>query len=125
MPVLDPLDEHPIHQIPMSMRYVATSDRNVYDRCIFQGQDHTGDHYVTTRPGVSPNLVLIGAYATVRRRDKQWAVRASGLRTADKLHQPVGPYRIEILEPFRRLRLVCDGDEHGVGFDLLFESDYA
>jgi hypothetical protein len=29
-----PLDEYPIHQAPVSMRYLATSDRNVYDRCI-------------------------------------------------------------------------------------------
>ena len=37
---LDPLDEHPIHQVPMSMAYVASSDRNMYDRCIYQGEDH-------------------------------------------------------------------------------------
>ena len=34
---MDPLDEYPIHQVPMSMSHVATSDRNVYDRCIYQG----------------------------------------------------------------------------------------
>ena len=30
--LVDPLDEYPIHQVPMSMAYVAKSDRNAYDR---------------------------------------------------------------------------------------------
>ena len=121
---MDPLDEYPIHQVPMSMRHVATSDRNVYDRCIYQSQDHTGESYLITGLGVYPNLGVIDAYAAVRRGDTQWCVRASGVRPDDKMKQEVGPYRIEVLEPFRRLRLVCDGDDHGVGFDLEFESDY-
>jgi hypothetical protein len=121
---MDPLDEYPIHQVAMSMRHVATSDRNVYDRCIYQGQDHTGESYLITGLGVYPNLGVIDAYAAVRRGDTQWCVRTSGVRPDDKLKQQVGPYRIEVLEPFRRLRLVCDGDDFGVGFDLEFESDY-
>jgi hypothetical protein len=121
---MDPLDEYPIHQVAMSMRYVATSDRNTYDRCIYQGQDHAGELFLITGLGVYPNLGVIDAYATVRRGDTQWCVRMSGARPADKLRQEVGPYRIEVLEPFRRLRLVCDADEHGLGFDLCFESDY-
>jgi len=32
--------------------------------------------------------------------------------------QAVGPYRIEVVDPLHTIRLVCDGDEHGVGFDL-------
>jgi hypothetical protein len=52
----DPLDEYPIHQVPLPMRYVATSDRNVYDRCIYQGVDHEADAYFITGMGVYPNL---------------------------------------------------------------------
>jgi len=123
--VMDPLDEYPIHQVPMSMRHVATSDRNVYDRCIYQGQDHAAESLLITGLGVYPNLGVIDAYATVRRGDRQWCVRTSGVRPDDKLKQEVGAYRIEVLEPFRRLRLVCDDDEHGIAFDLHFESEYA
>ncbi|MGQ0825880.1 MAG: hypothetical protein ACT4OX_12790 [Actinomycetota bacterium] len=60
----------------------------------------------------------------VRRGDRQWAIRTSGLRPADKQRQEVGPYRIEVIEPFHKLRLVCDADEYGVGFDLVYESEY-
>src|SRR4051812_44351466 len=47
----DPLDEYPIHQLPISMRYTGTSDRNFYDRCIFQGVDHEADAYFITGLG--------------------------------------------------------------------------
>ena len=109
----DPLDEYPIHQVPLPMRYTATSDRNFYDRCIFQGVDHEADAYFITGLGVYPNLGVIDAYATVRRGDRQWAVRTSGRRPDDKLKQEVGPYRIEVIEPFKKLRLICDADDHG------------
>ena len=92
----DPLDEYPIHQVALPMRYVASSDRNVYDRCIYQGVDHEADAYFITGMGVYPNLGVIDAYATVRRGDRQWAVRASGARPDDRMLQQVGPYRIEV-----------------------------
>ena len=121
---LDPLDEHPIHQVPMSMAYVATSDRNTYDRCIYQALDHSGETELLTGLGVYPNLDVIDAFVSVRRGDKQWSVQTSGLRPKDKLEQRVGPYHLQVVEPFRQLHLTCDGDEHGVGMDLTFRSDY-
>jgi hypothetical protein len=120
----DPLDEYPIHQVPLPMRYVATSDRNFYDRCIFQGVDHDADAYFITGLGVYPNLGVVDAYATVRRGDQQWAIRTSGLRPDDRQAQQVGPYRIEVIEPFHELRLICDADDHGLGFDLVYRSEY-
>jgi hypothetical protein len=120
----DPLDEYPIHQIPLPMRYVGLSDRHFYDRCIFHGVDHQADTFFITGLGVYPNLGVIDAYATVRRGDRQWAVRTSGARPDDKMKQEVGPYRIEVIEPFRELRIICDADDHGVGFDLTYASEY-
>ena len=72
-----PLDEYPIHQAPISMRHVATSDRNFYDRCYFNAHDRTGDIFLVTGLGVYPNLGVIDAYATVRKGDHQWAIRCS------------------------------------------------
>jgi len=51
-------------------------------------------------------------------------VRFSDELGDDRLDQRVGPYRIEVLEPLRRLRLVCDGDEHGIGFDLTWTGSF-
>jgi hypothetical protein len=123
--VLDPLDEHPIHQVPRSMRYVGTTDRNVYDRCVYQAVDHEAETFLLTGLGVYPNLGVIDAYASVRRGDTQWTMQTSGSRPDDLMKQEVGPYRIEVLDPFTQVRLVCDADDHGIGFDLLFESTFA
>ncbi len=72
-----PLDEYPIHQTPLSLRYVGSSDRNFYDRCYFNAHDRTGDVFLVTGLGVYPNLGVTDAYATVRRGDRQWTVRCS------------------------------------------------
>jgi hypothetical protein len=120
----DALDEYPIHQVALPMRYVEPSDRHFYDRCIYQGVDHEAEAFFITGLGVYPNLGVIDAYATVRRGDRQWAVRMSGARPTDRLSQEVGPYRIEVIEPFRRLRVLCNADEHGIGFDLEYTSEF-
>lgn len=122
MPI--PLDEYPVHQAPLSMAYVTSSDRNAYDRCYLNAHDRTGDLFLVTGLGVYPNLGVIDAYATLRRGDRQVAVRMSDALGDDRMGQHVGPYRIEMLEPLRRLRVICDADDHGLGFDLTWEGSF-
>jgi hypothetical protein len=104
---------------------VGTSDRNFYDRCYFAAHDRTGDILLITGLGVYPNLGVTDAYATVRRGDQQWAARFSDALGDDRLHQRVGPYRLEVVEPLRRIRLVCEGDKQGIGFDLTWNGSFA
>ena len=102
MPV--PLDEFPIHQAPLSLAYMDTSDRNAYDRCYLNAHDRTGDVFLITGLGVYPNLGVIDAYATVRRGDRQYTIRASDALGEDRMRQEVGPYRVEhALEAVRDL----------------------
>ena len=122
MPI--PLDEYPIHQVPLSLEYVGSSDRNFYDRSYFNAHDRTGDVFLVTGLGYYPNLGVMDAYATVRRGDKQWTVRFSDAISDDRMNQRVGPYRIEVLEPLQRIRLICDGDQHGIGFDLTWDGSF-
>jgi hypothetical protein len=119
-----PLDEYPIHQAPASLRHAATSDRNFYDRSYFNAHDRTGDIFVITGLGVYPHLGVIDAYASVGRGSEVVSVHASDALHDDRLDQRVGPYRIEVLEPLQKLRLVCDADEYGVGFDLIWEGSF-
>src|SRR3954463_1842901 len=108
MPV--PLDEFPIHQAPLSIAYMDTSDRNAYDRCYFNAHDRTGEIFLVTGLGVYPNLGVIDAYATVRRGDRQISVRTPAPPPDGRLDNRVGPYRVEVIEPLHVIRLVCDGD---------------
>lgn len=119
------MDEYPIHQTALSMAQVATTDRNFYDRCYFNAFDPTGGGpMLITGLGMYPNLGVVDAYAIVRDGDKQWAVRFSDELPENRLDQRVGPYRIEVIEPLHKIRLRCDGDEHGIGFDLTWEGSF-
>lgn len=122
-----PLDEYPIHQAPLSVRYPATSDRNFYDRCYFNAHDRTGDLFLVTGFGVYPNLGVTDAYATVRRGDLQHTVRFSDALGDDRMTQAVGGYRLEVLDPLRSIRIVCDETgvaDGAVGFDLTWTGSF-
>ncbi|MHA6762885.1 hypothetical protein [Streptacidiphilus sp. PAMC 29251] len=122
-----PLDEYPVHQVPLSMRHVATGDRNAYDRCIFHVFDHSGQALLIAGLGVYPNQGVIDAYATLRTGDLMHAVRASDALGEDRMRLAVGPLRIEVREPLRTLRLVCEEDPtdpDGLCFDLVWEAAF-
>jgi hypothetical protein len=119
-----PLDEYPVHQVPLSMAHVGSSDRNAYDRSYFNAHDRTGEIFLVTGMGVYPNLGVMDAFATVRRGDTQVTVRASDALGTDRMRQEVGPIRVEVLEPLQRLRVLCDESSHGLGFDLVWEGSF-
>ncbi|PJN36734.1 hypothetical protein CG747_31235 [Streptomyces sp. CB02959] len=122
-----PLDEYPIHQVPLSMRQVATSDRNAYDRCIFHVLDHTGRALLIAGLGVYPNTGVIDAYATLRLGDRLHAVRASDALTDDRLALTVGPLTLTVEEPLRRIRLTCapdPADPDGLSYDLTWTASF-
>jgi hypothetical protein len=119
-----PLDEYPIHQSPHSLRFAATSDRNFYDRSYWNAHDRTGDIFLITGLGVYPHLGVIDAYASVGRGSRVVSFHASDGLGDDRLNQRVGPYSIEVIDPLHTLRLVCDADDLGVGFDLTWEGSF-
>lgn len=122
MPV--PLDEYPVHQLPLSMRYAGSSDRNFYDRCYFNAHDRTGELFFITGLGVYPNLGVVDAYATIRRGDRQWAVRFSDALGDRSLDARVGPYRVEVIQPLSKVRVISDSSDLGLGFDLTWEGSF-
>jgi hypothetical protein len=125
MPV--PLDEYPVHQVPLSLAFVGSSDRNFYDRCYFNAHDRTGELFLVTGLGVYPNLGVIDAYAVLRWGDRQHAVRFSDALDGDRrdqLDQSVGGYRIDVLEPLHRLRIVCERGDPGLSFDLTWQGSF-
>ncbi len=122
MPV--PLDEFPLHQVPLSLEHVASTDRNAYDRSYFNAHDRSGDLFFITGFGVYPNLGVKDAFALIRRGNQQSAVHFSDAIDDDRLNQQVGAYRIEVIEPLRRLRLICDDVSLGLSFDMTWEGSY-
>ena len=122
MPV--PLDEYPLHQSPLSLGHVASTDRNFYDRWYFNAHDRDGGTFLVTGLGYYPNLGVKDAYAAVRRGDKQWVVRFSDALDDDRLHPSVGAYRVEVKDPLKQVRIVCEPGDRGLGFDLSWEASF-
>jgi hypothetical protein len=122
-----PLDEYPVHQVPLSMKHVATGDRNAYDRCIFHVIDDEGGALLIVGLGVYPNLGVIDAYATLRIGDTLHAVRASDALGDDRMRLQVGPVTIGVLQPLREFVLVCDpdpDDPDGLSFKISWSADF-
>ncbi len=119
------LDEFPVHQTPLPMNRVATSDRNFYDRCYLNAHDRTGEVFLVTGLGVYPNLGVIDAYAAARVGDKIWSVRFSDALAERSLEQRVGGYQIDVVEPLEKLRLSCQSPDGGLDFELHWTGSFA
>lgn len=115
-----PLDDFPLHQVPLSMAHVDTSDRNAYDRYYFNAHGRDGDPFLVFGLGLYPNLGVIDGFVTVRRGDQQVTVRASDALDddVDRLAPAVGPFRVEVPEPLRTVRFVADATAEGLTMDL-------
>jgi hypothetical protein len=119
-----PLDEYPIHQVPLSMRESASSDRNTYDRCIMHGLNRDGSVQFAIGLGVYPNLGVIDAYAVVRRGTDLRVVRASDALTDDRMSQAVGPIRINVVEPLQLIHVTCNAPDLGLELDVEYRAGF-
>ncbi|WP_194913871.1 hypothetical protein [Catenulispora rubra] len=117
---LSPLDDFPFHQTSESLAHVATSDRNFYDRYYFNLHRRTDDLFMALGVGQYPNLGVTDAFAAVVHKGVHRVVRASRELGADRGDLSVGPFRIEVLEPLNRLRVVLEPGEYELSFDLLW-----
>lgn len=118
--MLSPLDDFPIHQVAEPVRQVGTSDRNFYDRYYFNCHSSSPDLFLVFGMGQYPNLGVADAFAVAHRDGEQLAVRASRELGLDRMDTGVGPFRIEVIEGLRRLRVVLEPNEWGLDFDLTF-----
>ncbi|MGV0837473.1 hypothetical protein [Mycolicibacterium thermoresistibile] len=125
--MLGPLDEYPVHQIPQPIAWPGSSDRNFYDRSYLNAHDRTGDIFLITGIGYYPNLGVKDAFVLLSRRGSggsgghtQTAVHLSDAIDQDRLNPHVNGYRIEVVEPLHKLRVVLDETE-GMAVDLTWE----
>jgi hypothetical protein len=110
-------DDFPVHQITEPVRHVGSSDRNFYDRYYFNLHASSDELFLVLGLGQYPNLAVQDAFAVVRRGPRHVVVRASR-ELGDRMDTSVGPFRVEVLEPLHRLRVVLAPTEHPLSFDL-------
>jgi len=118
--VLSSFDDYPVHQTPEPVAQPASSDRNVYDRYWLNGYAEDGEFYFGVGMGLYPNRrILDGAFSIVR-GGEQHAFHVSRRAPQDPRETEAGPFRIEVLEPMRRVRVVLEPNETGISCDLVF-----
>jgi hypothetical protein len=120
--MLTPLDDYPIHQVAEVMRHVGTSDRNFYDRYYFNCHRCAPDLFLAAGLGQYPNLGVVDAFAVVARGGGvHHVVRASRELGPDRMDTTAGPFRVEVLEGLKRLRVALEPNEWDLEFDLTWE----
>ena len=116
-------DDYPIHQTPEPIAHPASSDRNVYDRTWFNGYSADGSAYFGIGIAVYPHRrVLDCAFSVVERGGRQHCFFGSRLAPRERTEMQVGPFRLEIVEPLRRARVVLDDNDTGLACDLTFSA---
>src|SRR5262245_32454132 len=122
-PVLSRLDDYPIHQTPEPIAHPASSDRNVYDRTWFNGYSADGSAYFGLGIAVYPHRrVLDCAFSVTEVGGRQHAFFASRLAPLERTEMEVGPFRLEVVEPLRRARVILAENETGLSCDLTFST---
>ncbi|HTO09021.1 MAG TPA: hypothetical protein VMR86_18370 [Myxococcota bacterium] len=116
--MLSKLDDYPVHQTAEPIAVPATTDRNAYDRFWFNGYTADGEFYFGIGAAIYPNLGIMDCGFSIVRDGVQHAFHASRRAPREPSQIEVGPFRIEILEPLKSLRVVLAPNETGISADL-------
>ncbi len=120
--MLSKFDDYPIHQTPEPIAHPATSDRNAYDRYWFNGYAPDGEFYFGVGMAIYPHRrILDGAFSIVH-DGEQHAFHVSRRAPREPSDTAAGPYRVEVLEPMRRVRVVLEPNATGIECDLVFSA---
>ena len=112
-------DDYPIHQTSEPIAYSGT-DRNFYDRYWFNGYSPDGSIFFAVVFGIYPHVNIADAHIAVVIEGVQHNLHASRVLHMERMDIEVGPFKIVIEEPLKRLRVVVTNGE-GISADLLFE----
>ena len=121
--MLNRFDDYPIHQTPEPIAHPATSDPNFYDRTWFNAYSEDGRRYFGLGIAVYPHRGILDChFSVVEAGGRQHCFYASRRAPQDRTDLQVGPFRLEIVEPLRRARVVLDDNESGVACDVTFSA---
>lgn len=116
--MLTPLDESFMHQLALPFELAGTSDHRFFDRTVITAGAPDGSAAVILGMAAYKNMNVMDGFAAVQ-LDK---ARQHNLRLTRELRpdmtQALGPLRLEVIEPFRQLRVVLDGGTAPFAFDL-------
>src|SRR5215470_7832483 len=118
--MLSKFDDYPIHQTSQPIAHPASSDRNAYDRYWFNGYAEDGEFYFGIGAALYPNLGIMDCGFSIVRDGVQHSFHASRRAPREPSEVEIGPFKIHILEPMRRLRVTIANNDTGMACDLTF-----
>ncbi|MFA5524984.1 MAG: hypothetical protein WDA24_11555 [Tissierellales bacterium] len=117
---LTPYDEFPVHQSPYPFSYIPSTDYNWDEGYWFGVFNPDQQVFLGVYMRVNPNSDMIGGCALLNVAGQQFTLRFSRCWRR-QFELEVGPIRILIEEPLRKLRLILDENDSGLSFNLLWE----
>ncbi len=120
--MLSPLDDFPIHQVPKAVTTPSSTDRNAYGRYWLGAMHRSGDYHIEVAFGRYPNLGVCDASLSISVGDSQHSFHASRSSPTDPTDMSIGPFRLEILDPMRVLRVTVDDNETGISGELTWHA---
>jgi hypothetical protein len=119
--VLTPYDDFPIHQTADPVAHPQSADPNHYDRYFFNGFSRNGEVFFAGAMAHYPNRGIIDGAFSVIVDGVQHSIFASGSMPLDRATE-IGPIRVEVLDPLRRIRLSVAPNDQGLEANLVFDA---
>ncbi len=114
-------DDFFCHQTVAPHAHVSVNDPSWADR----GYHTVGDpdrFGIDIGVSLYPNADRIETYAIAAVPGRQWSLRATRDLSEGRYPLWAGPIRIDILEPLKRWRYVCEPNESGISFELEYDA---
>ncbi len=122
--MLTPYDEFPVHQSAYSFSHVPSTDYSWDDGYYFGVMSPEHGVFLATGLRVNPNSDMVGGYALLNIRGRQFTLRFNRCWRPD-FSLRIGPYEITFVEPLKKIRLTLDPNDSGLEFDILWEGTSA
>ena len=119
--MLTKLDETLAHQGPTTFDHALTSDHRFFDRTVY-GVHHDGELQLVMGLAAYKNMNVQEGFACVHQGDKQYNLRLSRALRPHIGEMHCGPLSIDIIEPWKKMRLVLEPGDYSHSFDLLCEA---
>ena len=118
--MISDFDDYPIHQTPEPVAQPSTTDCNFYDRYWFNGICEQEGLVFAMTLGLYPNRRVMDAAFSVVINGVQHSFHASRLAPLARNRTVVGPFRLEVVEPMKKIHAVLEPNETGISCDLTF-----
>lgn len=120
MDILTPYDEFPCHQAPYAFSHIPSTDLSWDEGYYFAVMNPDEQVMFCTGFRINPNTDMIGGYALINVAGVQRTLRFSRCWRRNYALE-IGPFRMEVIEPLKVVRLSLRANDSGIAFDFLWK----